>query len=64
MSEQGWGWLSNSPKWHWFTKDGRSLCGKWFTFQKDFDPGMDNSPDNCRGCKKKLAKAAQKETEK
>jgi len=58
MTEQkpneGWTWLSNSTKWHYFGQDGRSLCGKWFTFALAFETGMDEHPDNCKACVKKL----------
>jgi hypothetical protein len=60
MSEckKGWGYLSNSPKWHYFGADGRSLCGKWARFDgnpygEDFN---DMNSDNCAACRKKLAK--------
>lgn len=69
MSDHGWGPLINSRKWHYFEKDGKSLCGKWFTFDKEFEQGNDHSRDNCSGCVKKLEKrkptpspAAQSET--
>lgn len=54
--KEGWYYLSNSPKWHYF-RDGRSLCGRWATFAKEgFEQGNDGSPDNCMGCQKKLLK--------
>lgn len=54
-SQEGWMWLSNSPKWHYFM-DGQSLCGKWMTFSKKFEQGNDSSIDNCKACQKALAK--------
>jgi hypothetical protein len=55
---KGWGYLSNSPKWHYFDEDGRSLCGRYARFDgnmhsEDFN---DTSSDNCAACRKKLAK--------
>lgn len=54
MATEGWAHLSNSTKWHYFTADGRSLCRKWMTFQREFEQGNDASPDNCAACRKKL----------
>lgn len=58
MSEQkreGWTWLQNSPKWHYFV-DYTSLCGKWMLLATGaLEQGMDSSPDNCATCKKKKA---------
>lgn len=52
---EGWVWLSNSPKWHYFVK-GRSLCGRFGLFGKhDFVQEDGSSPDNCKACQKKLA---------
>ena len=62
MSEkkEGWTWLYNSKKWHYF-RDGRSLCGKWGRFGSPdtLEQGKDDSPDNCAVCRKKLAKEKQ-----
>ena len=53
---EGWTWLYNTTKWHYF-KEGRSLCGKWMVLSKqDYELGNDDSPDNCKTCQKKLAK--------
>lgn len=64
--EQGWGdpepWRSTS-KYHFFTKDGRSLCGKYGRFAglpEVYDEN-DNSEMNCAACKKKIAKYREKE---
>ncbi len=54
--EEGWTWLINSKKWHYFDKDGRSLCGRWLTFGREFEQGNDNSPDNCKACRRELKK--------
>ena len=55
MSE-GWKWLINSKKWHYF-RDGRSLCKKWMNLAgNEFEQGNDDSVDNCPTCRKALAK--------
>lgn len=52
---EGWTYLINSKKWHYF-RDGRSLCGKWAYFgSSDFEKGKDNHPKNCSACVKKRA---------
>lgn len=53
---EGWHWLSNAPKWHYFAAGGRSLCGRWMTFGRTFEQGNDGSPDNCADCRKRVAK--------
>lgn len=56
---EGWTWLSNSRKWHYFTRaDGRSLCGKYLLFKVPDELETDNRPsvDNCAGCVKALRK--------
>ncbi len=53
---EGWNYLINSPKWHFFKADGRSLCGRWLTFARDHHASGDDSPDNCAACKKKVVK--------
>jgi len=51
---EGWGWLINSRKWHYFV-GGRSLCGRWLApWLKELEQGNDNSPDNCAECKRRL----------
>jgi len=57
---EGWTYLYNSPKWHYF-RDGRSLCGKWMTFSKELERREIDSPDNCVACKKKRDKELAKE---
>jgi hypothetical protein len=54
--KEGWTWLFNSKKWHYF-RDGKSLCKKWALLgSEDLEQGNDNSPDNCITCKKILNK--------
>ncbi|MFA5559935.1 MAG: hypothetical protein WDA59_10885 [Methanofastidiosum sp.] len=56
MQKEGWTWLSNSPKWHYF-RNGQSLCGKWGLLgNHELEQGKNNSPDNCAICRKKLEK--------
>ena len=55
--KEGWSWLYNSPKYHYF-REGRSLCKRWMIlgpgdFEQDW---KDDMPDNCAGCQKKLLK--------
>ena len=53
MKKEGWTWLFNSRKWHYF-KDGMSICGKFMLLGKgELEQGNDDSPDNCVQCKKK-----------
>jgi len=54
---EGWGWLTNSRKWHYFV-DGKSLCGKWWApwLRNDVEQGNNDSPDNCAECKRRLKK--------
>jgi len=56
---EGWGWITNSPKWHYFV-DGRSLCGKWIGLG-ELEQGNDGSPDNCTACKRALEKRRAKQ---
>lgn len=53
---EGWTWLMNSKKWHYFV-DGESLCKRWMYLGSSLDKlqkGNNDSPDNCVVCKKKL----------
>jgi len=63
---EGWVFLINSKKWHYFV-DGESLCSGWMYWGKsldDFQKGNNDSPDNCAKCKKKLlARDAQQRNE-
>ena len=60
MSE-GWGWLSNSKKWHYFI-GGRSLCGKWLGLGLgELEQGNDKSPDNCAACSRAVVKRKAKQ---
>ncbi len=53
--DEGWGFLPGlSRKWHYFTKDGRSLCGGFGNLRAALEVGNDDSSDNCATCKRKL----------
>jgi len=59
-NKEGWTWLANSKKWHYFV-EGRSLCGKFLLLQiPELEQGNDGSPDNCMACRKKLEKRREK----
>ena len=54
--KEGWTWLTNSKKWHYFI-DGRSLCGRFMVLGRpELEQGNNNSSDNCKACVKKLEK--------
>jgi len=66
MSKNGWNYLTNSPKWHYFA-GGRSLCGKFLLFGSNSDAEENDkldSSDNCKACvakrKAQLGKARAK----
>jgi hypothetical protein len=50
---EGWTWVIGSTKWHYF-RDKQSLCRKWWLMfasaDKEYEQGLDNSPDNCKTC--------------
>ena len=55
-SKEGWTWIFGSTKWHYIV-NSRSLCQKWLLLgSPELVQGLDNSPDNCAECKKKLEK--------
>jgi len=58
--KEGWGYVNQSPKWHYFI-DGRSLCGKWLGLGLgELEQGKDDSPDNCKECRRRLKKKEKK----
>jgi hypothetical protein len=61
---EGWNWLVNATKWHWFDAEGRSLCGRYMILSNNSDAQTDghDSPDNCKVCARKI-KAAQMKAE-
>jgi hypothetical protein len=55
MTKEGWGFLSNAKKEHYFV-DGVSLCGKWM-HKGDVDSTTGaRTPDDCAICFKRLTK--------
>jgi hypothetical protein len=59
--KQGWTYLLNSRKWHYFTSErNSSLCGKFMLLRLPDDLQQDNngSPDNCVACRRALEKQA------
>lgn len=57
---EGWTWLWNSRKWHYFV-DGKSLCKRWMVFgSPELEQGNDDSKDNCKKCRSELKKRQQK----
>jgi hypothetical protein len=61
---EGWTYLYNSPKWHYF-RAGRSLCCRWLYLGKgdDLDKREVDSPDNCAACaKRRKAEIAKAQT--
>ena len=51
---EGWTYLYNSPKWHYF-RDSRSLCGKFLLLDSsELEEGKNDHPKNCMGCRRKL----------
>jgi hypothetical protein len=55
-NDEGWTWLVNSPKWHYF-RSGRSLCGRWLNLGRpELQQGDQASLDNCAACFRKRQK--------
>ena len=55
IPQEGWTYLMNAIKWHYFGPDGRSLCMRWFyggpkTDYRDSPPNF----DGCVACTRKL----------
>ena len=57
--DEGWTYLGNARKLHYFTDDGRSLCHKWLKVWKG-GPWVDwmaaDDQEKCAVCRRKLAK--------
>jgi hypothetical protein len=54
---EGWTWLWNSRKWHYFTSEhNTSLCGRFMllVLPENLHQGDDYSLDNCATCKRAL----------
>lgn len=59
---EGWTWLINARKWHYF-RNGRSLCGQQMILKhpaEGYELDNPNSPDNCPRCRAKLVKESYK----
>lgn len=55
LPNEGWAYLLNARKWHYFRANGRSLCGKWLRFGKSgAEQGNNDSADNCAACRRKI----------
>jgi hypothetical protein len=53
-NKEGWTWLFNSKKWHYF-RENKSLCGGFMLLGRPrLEQGNNTSPDNCKRCLKKL----------
>lgn len=58
MSEElteGWVFLSNSKKAHYF-REGRSLCRKWGYMGNAYEADEFESADDCKDCRSRLNK--------
>jgi len=53
--KRGWGFSGNSRKAHYFTKSGRSLCGRWLLLGL-LENSNHGSPDNCKECNRRREK--------
>jgi hypothetical protein len=61
---EGWTYLCNSPKWHYF-RAGRALCGRFLLLGKPaLEQGMDDHSENCMGCRRKREKETKSATTK
>jgi hypothetical protein len=55
------GWWNPQPyssrsKFHYVGTDSRSLCGKWARIDGCIEDGLDDHPDNCAACRRKLVR--------
>lgn len=58
---EGWTWLLNARKWHYFV-NRRSLCGKWaILFGGDLDEIGSLDGENCKVCQRKLEERKSKD---
>jgi hypothetical protein len=59
LIERGWGYLRNSPKFHYFDRHtGMSACGRWMRLgsMDDLEDSNDDSLENCSACRRKVKK--------
>jgi hypothetical protein len=61
---EGWTYLYNSPKWHYFSsdRDNRSLCNRYMllVMPDELEQGNEESSSNCKACVKALKRRQQK----
>ena len=56
MSKEGWNWLFNAKKEHYF-RNGRSLCGRWLCLGGKYSPEPPSDKEAiCTTCLKKREK--------
>ncbi len=59
LQQEGWGWLGNATKWHWFIRSTRrSLCGRWMFLDARMELEADGEASNkdCVECRRRLAR--------
>lgn len=55
---EGWTWTHGGKKWHYY-RQGRALCRRQMLLihpSEGYELGVDDSPDNCAECARRLAK--------
>lgn len=60
MAAEGWNWIVQSTRSHYFQSDGRALCGKWMTFGTDHSEELPNDRPPCKECHRRAEKRAEK----
>jgi hypothetical protein len=58
QNKEGWAYPLLSKKFHYFTLEGTSLCGKWFLLPTEVDNSDPTikTKDSCAACYAKLMK--------
>jgi hypothetical protein len=49
--KKGWGFVSNSSRWHFFDKSSTTLCGKFWVPGLAYDELEDTDHGNAQNCK-------------
>lgn len=59
--KEGWTWVHNSPKWHYY-RGNRALCGRMLILKHPEEGYEERQPlrDACPSCAKKLEKEQKK----
>ncbi len=52
--KEGWGFLRQTRKLHYFEPSGESLCGHWFMLFDNLVEARDDAPSNCAACRRRL----------